>query len=298
MNLKLKIPFLFFIIAGIFMLGCEKETSPPILHAPPVPEEKRLPVDYVFLLDNSGSIPRGEARIFAREAIKAFIDLTDPEDRASIILFDQDARVIATVTIQDEADRNHLKETVESQLTFQGSHTDISKGIALVRKESSTLFREPGAAKPAIILISDRRLEPKKNLQTAYQRLTKDWQALSDLVPFYTLGLGETEIYKEFLPNVTGHTLLTQMAEESGGRFYPVRSVEELVETCGKVLRHTKGYGEPAEQEVFQTDESTSRLAFLVIKRLPDRRLCRTGEILLQEPGSKQINFSRSAGLR
>ena len=86
------------------------------------------------------------------------------------------------------------------------------------------------------------------------------------------------------------------MAHESGGRFYPVRSVEELVETCGKVLRHTKGYGEPAEQEVFRTDESTSRLAFLVIKRLPDRRLCRTGEILLQEPGGKQIDFSQSAG--
>ena len=282
----------------IIFFSCKGKPPPQILHPPPVPEEKRIPVDYVFLLDNSGSIPKGEARAFAREAIKAFIDLAEPEDRVSLITFDRWARIIASEMIRDEGNRNRLKNALESKLTFKGTHTDISKGIALLKEKNSGLFRGLSAAKPAVILISDGKLEPKGNLQGAYNQLIRDWQSLSDLVPFYTFGLGETEIYKEFLPKVSGQSLLTQIAEASGGRFYPVRSVEELIETCVHVIRHTKGYGELAGQEIFWTDDSTFRLALLVIKRLPDRQICKTQDIRIRDPEGRKIGFLEARGYR
>lgn len=246
-------------------------------------------MDYVFLLDNSGSIPPGEARNFAREAIKAFIDLTEAADRVSVIVFDTEAQLIASETIQDQGNRGKLKDAIEAGLTFKGKLTDISKGMALLREKSPALFREAGKARPAVILISDGKLEPKGAVQPAYQKLLEDWQHLAPQVPFYTLGMGETEIRDYFVPGVNGQILLTRMANESGGRFYPVRSVDDLVATCIGIIRLTKGYGEMGPREVYRTDESTSRLAFLVIKRLPNQQLYSSNDMRLKDPQGREL---------
>ncbi len=278
--------------------GCKGEApsqQPQVLQPPPIPEEKRLPVDYVLLLDNSGSIPAGEARNFAREAIKAFIDLTEAADRVSVIAFDTEAQLIASETIQDEGTRGRLKDAIEAGLTFKGRHTDISKGMALLREKSASLFREPGNARPAVILISDGKLEPKGNIQPAYQALMEDWQHLAPQVPFYTLGMGETEIRDFFVQGVNGEILLNRMAGESGGRFYPVRSVDDLVSTCIGIIRVTKGYGEMGVRDVYRTDESTSRLAFLVIKRLPNQQLYSSNDIRLKDPQGRELAIADTA---
>jgi len=290
---KMKILVLFLIIVSIF--SCRGKPPSPILHPPPVPEEKRLSVDYVFLIDNSGSIPPGEARSFAREAIKAFIELAEEGDRISIITFDKEAEVIASETITGQIVKERLQNNVETKLTFKGTHTDISKGVEFLKEKKSILFRGSGVAKPAVILISDGKLEPKGDLQRSYQKLIQDFESLSETMPFYTLGLGEKEIEDEFLSGVSGEKLLTRMAVDSGGRFYRVRSVNDLVETCVGLLRFIKGYGELTEKQVFWTDESTLRLALLVIKRLPERQICRTGDIRVKDPGKREVSFDEAS---
>ncbi len=282
------------IILLVIIAGCKGSQSAPSIHPPPVPEEVRLPVDYVFLLDNSGSIPRGESRTFAKEAIKAFIELAEIGDRISLITFDTDARIIATETIAGENERNRLKMALESGFSFRGRHTDISKAITLLRQETASLFRGTGKAKPAVILISDGKLEPRGDVRSSYQRLIQDWQALADIIPFYTIGLGDTEINRDFLPGINGLGLLNRMADSSGGRFFPVRSVEELIETCVDVLRITKGYEELKGQKVFWTDDSTNRLVFLVLKRIPGHTLCTTRDIRVKDFSGKEIDFNHA----
>ena len=293
-KLRVRVVILILVLIPLFLLGCPAKEPGPIFHLPPVPEEKKLPVDYVFLIDNSGSIPKGEARTFAREAIKAFTELVEDGDRLSFILFDQEAELIASETIAKQADRGRLQAALESKLTFGGRFTDLSKGTALLEEKKSILFRKLGAAKPAVLLISDGKLEPRGDLKAAYEKLIQDWQSLSNTIPFYTLGLGETDINDEFL-GTSGKRLLTRMAEESGGEFYHVRSVNDLVETCGGVLRRTKGYGELAGKEVFDTDESTLRLVLVVIKRLPERQLYKTTDIRLKNPAGREMNFGEAS---
>lgn len=285
------------IFIAVVLIACKEDSHPhkKVLQSPPLPEEQSLPIDYVLLLDNSGSIPKGEPRVFAREAIKGFIDLAESGDGISIVTFATDARVIANKSIQNQASRNSLKDAVAEGLTFEGNYTDISKGVELVLNERAALFRGQEKAKPVIILVSDGKLEPEKNLHTAYDGLIRNWQILSETISFYTLGLGETAIHDEFLSDVNGQTMLTRMAEQSGGRFYHVRSVDELVASYASVLRFTKGYGEIADQEFFLTDESTKRLAFLVVKRLPGQQLCRTQDIRISEAKGKEIKYSNYA---
>lgn len=290
---KIIIKFFLFIILIFILLGCKSKTTKKIVKPPPVPEIKYEPVDYLFILDNSGSIPQGEPRIFAKDAIKAFIELCDINDKISIIIFDENARLIANRVIRNQTDRDIVEQAIEQRITFRGKHTDISTPFLYLIQHRKSIFRGKGYS-PVIIFISDGKLEPKspKSVKEAYDSLINAITNLFD-IPFYTIGLGNKAIYENFLPEINGFSLLRdKMAIATGGEFYHIKTVDNLIETSFKILRITKGVSETKERRVFWIDESTERISTLLIKRTPNQRICRTGDILITDPNGKIITYT------
>ena len=280
--------WVFAFLLTILIAGCKARPPQEVIKPPPVPEVRRLPVDYVFLLDNSGSIPRGEAREFAREAIKAFIELCEINDKITLITFDETARLVVSRVIGGQEDRNVIKRAAEEGLTFRGRYTDISAAFLYLESHRNTIFRGQNCT-PAVILISDGKLEPKRprSVREAYQSMMSALNTLT-AIPFYTIGLGETAIYEEFL-GINGLSLLRDMAASTGGRFYHVRSVDQLIDTYFRILRLTKGISEIKGRYIFWVDESTKRISTLVIKRKPSQDICATSDIFIEDAKGQNI---------
>ena len=289
--------FLFiFLVLTLSVLGCKGKPPEEIVKPPPIPEIEYLPVDYVFLLDNSGSIPRGRPRVFAREAIKAFVELSEVNDKISLIAFDEDARLLVTRVLQSQSDKDFLKNAVEEGLRFDGQYTDISAAFLYLTENRQNCFRGTGY-NPVVVLISDGKLQPKppRNVNNAYQQLINSLNNLSD-IPFYTIGLGENEIYENFLDHINGLTLLgDDIANTTGGQFYHIRSVDALIETYFKILRVTKGISEITGRHIFWVDESTKRISTLVIKRRLTRDICVTRDIYIEDARGQDITHHNYA---
>ena len=289
---KTKLFFFTFFLLILSVLGCKGRPPEEIVKPPPIPEIEYLPVDYVFLLDNSGSIPRGEPRVFAREAIKAFVELSEVNDKISLIAFDEDARLLVSRVIQSQSDKDFIKNAVEEGLGFDGQYTDISKAFLFLTENRQNLFRGAGY-NPAVILISDGKLQPKppRNVNNAYQQMINSLNDLSG-IPFYTIGLGETAIYEDFLPDINGLVLLRdKIATPTGGHFYHIRSVDALIETYFNILHLTKGISEVKGKHIFWVDESTKRISALVLKKTPKEDICTTSDMFIKDPQQREFTY-------
>jgi len=294
LNKKIKIiKFFPFIILIFFLLSCKSKETKEVVKPPPMPEIKYQPVDYLFILDNSGSIPHGEPRIFAKEAIKAFVELCDINDKISIIIFDENARLIANRVIRNQTDRDLIEQAIEQRITFRGRYTDISTPFLYLIQHRKSIFRGKGYS-PVIIFISDGKLEPKspKSVRGAYNSLINAITTNLFNIPFYTIGLGNKAIYENFLPEINGFSLLRdKMAIATGGEFYHIKTVDNLIETSFKILRITKGVSETEERHVFWIDESTERISTLLIKKTPNQQICRTEDIFITDPNGRIITY-------
>jgi len=288
---KTKFLLIFFLLM-LSVLGCKGKPPEEIVKPPPIPEIEYLPVDYVFLLDNSGSIPRGEPRVFAREAIKAFVELSEINDKISLIAFDEDARLLISRVIQSQSDKDFIKSAVEDGLGFDGQYTDISKAFLYLNENRQNLFRGMGY-NPVVVLISDGKLQPKppRNVNNAYQQMINSLNDLSGIA-FYTIGLGETAIYEDFLPDINGLVLLRdKIATPTGGHFYHIRSVDALIETYFNILHLTKGISEVKGKHIFWVDESTKRISALVLKKTPKENICTTSDIVIKDPVKREFAY-------
>jgi hypothetical protein len=283
--------FLILVIMGL--AACQSKTAGVQLRPPLVPEIKRLPLDYVLMVDNSGSI-KGEERVLAREAIRLFVGLAETGDKVAVVAFDEQARLLANQVIQKPEDRSRVQTDTEKGLTFAGKFTDISQAFLHVSDRRGELFRGQGYS-PVVILITDGKLEPKKprSVTAAYTDILGSLKDKLTGVPFYTIGLGDKEIHDKFLADVNGMALLRdQLAVPTGGRFFHARSVNQLIEIYLKILRITTGASEIEGKFVYRVDESTERISAIVIKKTTTQAICATADMVVDAPGGHRVSYA------
>jgi hypothetical protein len=283
----------FLVLWVIGLAACQPQTTEVPLRPPPVPETKRLPLDYVLMIDNSGSI-KGEERSFAREAIKLFVGLAEAGDKVTVVAFDEQARLLANQVIQKPEDRSRVQTDTEKGLTFAGKFTDISQPFLLVSDHRSEIFRGQGYS-PVVILITDGKLEPKKprSVSAAYGDILAVLKDKFAGVPFYTIGLGDKEIHEKFYGELNGLLFLRdQLAAPTGGRFFHARTINQLIEIYLNILRITTGASDIEGKFIYRVDESTERISAIVIKKTTARTVCATADMVIEAPGGRRITFS------
>ena len=180
-------------------------------------EDAPLSVGVVF--DCSGSM--GHKLDKSRQAVSQFFKLANPEDEFFLVQFNDSANLIQPFT------RN--LEEIQNKLAF----TQSKGRTALLDAVYMALHEMKKAKNPrkALLLVSDGGDNSSRYSEAEIKALVKEAD-----VQIYAIGIYESMGARNRTPEEsTGPALLTEIAEQTGGRQYQVDNLNELPDVAAKI---------------------------------------------------------------
>ena len=180
-------------------------------------EDAPLSVGVIF--DCSGSM--GHKLEKSRLAVAQFFKTANPEDEFFLVQFGDSAELIQPFT------RN--LEEIQNRLTFTQSkgRTALLDAVYLGLHEMKRA-RNP---RKALLIISDGGDNNSRYTETEIRNLVKEAD-----VQIYAIGIYEPIAARGRTPEeASGQGMLTEIAEQTGGRQYPVDNLNELPDIAAKI---------------------------------------------------------------
>jgi len=180
-------------------------------------EDAPLSIGVVF--DCSGSM--GKKLDKSREAVAQFFKLSNPEDEFFLVQFNDSASMIQPFT------RN--LEEIQNKLAFTQSkgRTALLDAVYLALHE----MKKAKNARKALLLISDGGDNSSRYTESEIKNLVREAD-----VQIYAIGIYEGYGARSRTPEeVAGPGLLTEIAEQTGGRQYSVDNLNELPDVAAKI---------------------------------------------------------------
>ena len=180
-------------------------------------EDAPLSVGVIF--DASGSM--GNKLEKSRLAVAQFFKTANPDDEFFLVQFNDSADLVQPFT------RN--LEEIQNRLTFTQSkgRTALLDAIYLGLHEMKKA-RNP---RKALLVISDGGDNNSRYTETEIRNLVKEAD-----VQIYAIGIYEPIAARGRTPEeASGQGLLTEIAEQTGGRQYPVDNLNELPDIAAKI---------------------------------------------------------------
>jgi VWFA-related protein len=180
-------------------------------------EDAPLSIGVVF--DCSGSM--GKKLEKSREAVAQFFKLANPEDEFFLVQFNDSANLIQPFT------RN--LEEIQNKLAFTQSkgRTALLDAVYLALHE----MKKAKNPRKALLMISDGGDNSSRYTEPEIKNLVKEAD-----VQIYAIGIYETAGGRSRTPEeMGGPGLLTEIAEQTGGRQYSVENLNELPDVAAKI---------------------------------------------------------------
>ena len=211
----------------------EEKVEQKIVHF--ASEDAPLSVGLVF--DASGSM--GSKLSKSREAAAQFFKTANPEDEFFLVQFADRPELVVPFT--------HRIEEIQNRLTF----TQSKGKTALLDGLYTALNQMKKAKNPrkAIIILSDGGDNSSRYTENEVKNLVREAD-----VQIYAIGIFEPISARgRTAEELSGPSLLNEVAEQTGGRHFPVENIGELPDVAAKIgieLRnqYVIGYS-PANQE-------------------------------------------------
>jgi Ca-activated chloride channel homolog len=206
-----------------FVTGLEKENFKILENNKEQPitqfssEDAPLSVGVIF--DCSGSM--GQKLKDSRQAVAQFFKTANPEDEFFLVTFADDAKLVQPFTTNLEEIQNRLTFTASKGQTalldavYMGLH-EMKKG------------KNP---RKALLLITDGGDNSSRYTQTEIKNLVREADVQIYAMGIYELGSGRNRTAEE----AGGPALLTEIAEQTGGRQYPVENMKEMPDIAAKI---------------------------------------------------------------
>ena len=180
-------------------------------------EDAPLSVGVVF--DCSGSM--GNKLDKSKQAVAQFFKLANPEDEFFLVQFADSASLIQPFTRNLEEIQNHLA------FTMSKGRTALLDGVYLALHE----MKKAKNARKALLLISDGGDNSSRYTEPEIKNLVKEAD-----VQIYAIGIYENASGRSRTPEeMSGPALLTEIAEQTGGRQYQVDNLNELPDVAAKI---------------------------------------------------------------
>ncbi|PWU00140.1 MAG: VWA domain-containing protein [Terriglobia bacterium] len=180
-------------------------------------EDAPLSVGVVF--DCSGSM--GSKLEKSRQAVSQFFKIANPEDEFFLVQFNDTADLVEPFT-------KNLEE-IQNRLTFTQSkgRTALLDAIYLALHE----MKKAKNPRKALLLISDGGDNSSRYTENEIKNLVKEAD-----VQIYAIGIYEPMGARSRSPEeLSGPGLLTEIAEQTGGRQYGVENLAELADIAAKI---------------------------------------------------------------
>lgn len=177
------------------------------------------PLSMAIVFDASGSM--GSKMSKAREAVAQFFKTANPDDEFFLVKFNNRPALLTDFT--------QSLEEIQNQLTFTESkgRTALLDAIYLALNK----MKEAKNQQKALLIISDGGDNSSRYTEREVKRLVRE----SD-VQIYAIG-----IYEPFgsrgrtAEELAGPGLLSDIAEQTGGRQFPVENINELPDIAEKI---------------------------------------------------------------
>ena len=186
-------------------------------------EDAPLSIGLVF--DCSGSM--GSKLDKSREAVAQFFKTANPEDEFFLVQFNDTADLVQHFTTSIEE--------IQNRLTFTQSkgRTALLDAVYLALSE----MKKAKNPRKALLIISDGGDNSSRYTEGEIKNLVKEAD-----VQIYAIGIYEPLGSRSRTPEeMAGPGLLSEIAEQTGGRQYPVVNLNELPDIAAKIgveLRH------------------------------------------------------------
>src|SRR6266481_1596391 len=224
-----------------FVTGLEKENfrlfedkiEQKIVHF--ASEDAPLSIGLVF--DTSGSMGNKLAK--SRQAVAQFFKTANPEDEFFLVQFNDRPELIQDFTTN--------LEDIQNRLTF----TQAKGRTALLDAVYMALHKMKKARNPrkALLIISDGGDNSSRYTESEIKNLVREAD-----VQIYAIGIFEPMASRGRTPEeLSGPGLLGEMAEQTGGRHFPVDNLNELPDVAAKIGMELRNqyllYYSPKNQE-------------------------------------------------
>ena len=209
----------------------------------------QMPVNFSLVLDHSGSMG-GEKLRGLKEAVKLVLDQMQPQDYVSLVIFDDNAKLVSPS--QPVTDKARLKSLVDG-IQDQGG-TEMSKGMQLGLTEVRKALAPTRVSR--ILLLTDGQTYGD---EARCKQLAGDAGGLG--VPITALGLGDD----------WNEALLDAIAQASNG-------VSDFVDTPGKVQQ----FFQAALQSMQATVVSNANLILRLVGGVTPRQVWRVVPLIAQ----------------
>ncbi|HWB98996.1 MAG TPA: VWA domain-containing protein [Bryobacteraceae bacterium] len=180
-------------------------------------EDEPLAIGLVF--DISGSM--GPKLRKSRQAAAEFFKTANPEDEFFLVEFNERPRLVTGLT------RN--VEEIQNQLTFTQSRgrTALLDAIYMALHE----MKKSQKSRKALLIISDGGDNSSRYTESEVRDMVREYDAL-----IYAIGIFEpTSSRGRTAEELSGPGLLSDMAEQTGGRHFPVENINELPDIAAKI---------------------------------------------------------------
>ncbi len=215
-------------------------------------EDEPVAVGLVF--DISGSM--GDKLRLSRMAASKFFDTANPEDEFFLVEFNDQPRIVVPLTRDFEE--------IQNELTFSQSkgRTALLDAIFLALHE----LKRSSKNRKALLIISDGGDNASRYTELEIRNAVRE----SDVL-IYAMGVYESEGARGRTPEeAAGPGLLSELAEQTGGRHYPVNAAEmpDIAAKIGIELRnrYVLGYSPTDKQR-------DGRYHHVLIKLVPPKGL-------------------------
>jgi Ca-activated chloride channel homolog len=177
------------------------------------------PLSVGLLFDCSGSM--GPKLRSSREAVAQFFKTANPEDEAFLVQFHDTADLAMPFTNNLEEIQNHL------QFTQSKGMTALLDAIYL----SIHQMKKAKNPRKALLIISDGGDNNSRYTESEIRNLVKEGD-----VQIYAIGIYEPMSSRaRTAEESNGPALLTDLAEQTGGRQYQVENLSELPDIAAKI---------------------------------------------------------------
>lgn len=198
-------------------------------------EDAPLSIGLVF--DASGSM--GAKLNKARQAASQFFKTANPEDEFFLVQFNDRPELVVPFT--------HNTEEIQNRLTFTQAKgkTALLDGVY----QAMTHMKKAKNPRKAILILSDGGDNSSRYTESEIRNLIREAD-----VQVYAIGIFESMGARgRTAEELAGPGLLTEVAEQTGGRHFPVENINELPDVAAKIgieLRnqYLLGYS-PANQD-------------------------------------------------
>ncbi len=177
------------------------------------------PISMGVVFDCSGSM--GAKLLKSREAVAQFFKTANPEDEFFLVEFSDRAELAIDFTTS--------LEQIQDRLTFTQSRgkTALLDGVYLALHQ----MKKAKNPRKALLIISDGGDNNSRYTETEVRNLVREAD-----VQIYAIGIFEPAGARSRTPEeLAGPGLLSEIAEQTGGRHFPVENLNELPDIAAKI---------------------------------------------------------------